>query len=105
MLFSRGDALHFTYDSEHVQIEPWGPNALRVRATKEHTLPAENWALSITPPSSSPSISIHDDHAEITNGSITATVSSRGKIIIRNSKGQRILEEYQRNRVDVEDPK
>ncbi|KAK7892795.1 hypothetical protein LTR67_007032 [Exophiala xenobiotica] len=105
MLFSRDNALHFTYDSEHVQIEPWGLNALRVRATKEHTLPAENWALSITPPDSSPSISIHDDHAEITNGSITATVSSRGKIIIRNSKGQRILEEYQRNRVDVEDPK
>ncbi|KAK5452417.1 hypothetical protein LTS15_007483 [Exophiala xenobiotica] len=105
MLFSRDNALNFTYDSEHVQIEPWGPNALRVRATKEHTLPAENWALSIMPPSSSPSISIHDNHAEITNGSITATVSSRGKIIIRNSKGERILEEYQRNRVDVEDPK
>lgn len=105
MLLSKDNALHYTYDSEHVQIEAWGPNALRVRATKLHTLPAEDWALTIEPQKSEPSIAIHEKSAEITNGGITASVSSRGKIIITNAKGERLLEEYQRNRLDVEDPK
>lgn len=105
MLLSKDNALHYTYDSEHVQIEAWGPNALRVRATKLHTLPAEDWALTITPQKSSPSIAVHEKSAEIANGGITASISSRGKIIITNAKGERLLEEYQRNRLDVEDPK
>jgi alpha-D-xyloside xylohydrolase len=105
MLLSKDGALHFTYDSEHVQIEAWGPNALRVRATKFHTLPSENWALTVSPPKTNPAISLHSDHAKISNGNISATISKRGKIIVRNGKGDRLLEEYQRNRVDVEDPK
>src|ERR1700761_633627 len=105
MLLSKDATLHFTYDSEHVQIEAWGPNALRVRATKYHTLPPENWALTVTPPRTEVAISMRQDHASISNGNITATISKRGKIIIKNSKGERLLEEYQRNRADVEDPK
>ncbi|KIW96137.1 uncharacterized protein Z519_03204 [Cladophialophora bantiana CBS 173.52] len=105
MLLSKDDALHYTYDSEHVQIEAWGPNALRVRATKFHTLPSENWALTVTPPKTNVSISMQDGHASISNGNICATVSSRGKIIVKNAKGELLLEEYQRNRSDVEDPK
>ncbi|EXJ72742.1 alpha-D-xyloside xylohydrolase [Cladophialophora psammophila CBS 110553] len=105
MLLSKDDALHYTYDSEHVQIEAWGPNALRVRATKFHTLPSENWALTVTPPKTNVSISMQDGHASINNGNICATVSSRGKIVIKNTKGELLLEEYQRNRSDVEDPK
>lgn len=101
MLLSKDGALHFTHGSERVQIEAWGPNALRVRATKFHTLPAENWALATTPPATSPAVSIHSDHGAISNGSITAIISSRGKIIIRNANGERLLEESTR----LEDPK
>ncbi|EHY57822.1 Alpha-xylosidase [Exophiala dermatitidis] len=105
MLLSKDNQLHYTFDSEHVQIEAWGPNALRVRSTKFHTLPAENWALSVEPAATTPSISVKDNQATITNGNITATISSGGKIIIKNGKGERILEEFSRNRNDVTDPK
>lgn len=105
MLLSKDNRLHFTYDSEHVQVEAWGPNALRVRATKFHTLPEEAWALSITPPKTNVAINMGNDHALISNGNISASISKRGKIIIKNSKGERLLEEYQRDRSDVEDPK
>lgn len=105
MLLSKDNVLHFTYDSELVQIESWGPNAFRIRATKFHTLPADQWALTETPPEATPSISVKEDHATITNGNITATISSKGKIIIKNAKGERLLEEYVRNRNDVLDPK
>ncbi|KAJ9608244.1 hypothetical protein H2200_007232 [Cladophialophora chaetospira] len=102
MLLSKDDRLHFTQDSEHVQIEAWGPNALRIRATKYHTLPAEQCALSIRPPKADVDISLGADHATIKNGNITATISKRGKIVIKNAKGERILEEYQRNHIDVD---
>lgn len=105
MLLSKDNILYFTYDSERLQIEAWGPNAFRIRATKLHTLPPENWALTIPPAAAKTSINIEPDHASITNGDITATVSSRGKIIIKNAKGDRLLEEYARNRNDVTDPK
>lgn len=105
MLLSKDNVLHFTYDSELVQIESWGPNAFRIRATKFHTLPADQWALTETPPEATPSISVKEDHATITNGNITATISSKGKIIIKNAKGERLLEEYVRNRHDLLDPK
>lgn len=105
MLLSKDNVLHFTYDSELVQIESWGPNAFRVRATKFHTLPADKWALTEAPLASTPSISVKEDHATITNGNITATISSKGKIIIKNAKGERLLEEYVRNRGDLQDPK
>lgn len=105
MLLSKDETLHYTYDSERVQIEAWGPNALRVRATKYHTLPTDDWALSEQPLKSNPSIKINEGNAVFSNGNITATISSRGKLIITNAKGERLLEEYARNRIDVEDPK
>ena len=45
MLDLKKEKLIFHYDTEEVWIEPWGENALRVRATKEHKMPEENWAL------------------------------------------------------------
>src|SRR6187402_1560732 len=105
MLLSKDNVLHYTYDSELVRIESWGPNAFRVRATKFHTLPVDKWALTVKPAPTTPSISVKEDHATITNGNITATISSKGKIIIKNAKGERLLEEYVRNRNDLFDPK
>jgi alpha-D-xyloside xylohydrolase len=104
MLLSKDSALYFTYDSEYVQIEAWGPNALRVRATKFHTLPPDNWALNVIPPKTDVAISVRDDHASISNGNICAVITKRGHIVISNGKGERILEESQRHR-DVEDTK
>ncbi|EED18798.1 glycosyl hydrolase, putative [Talaromyces stipitatus ATCC 10500] len=103
----------YQYDFEKVFIEPWGPNALRIRATHQPELPSnQDWALSSSPPDSPTSnkttINIESDTTggTITNGKITANISPRGKIIIRNAQtGQLLLEEYMRNRNDQLDPK
>lgn len=106
MLAQENNRLVFTYDHETLVIEPWGPNAVRVRATKSDAMPPEDWALDEPVAAISPVITITEVQGAITNGSIRATVSRRGKITIHNtSTGALILEEYARTRVDVLDPK
>ncbi|EEA24971.1 hypothetical protein TMatcc_008073 [Talaromyces marneffei ATCC 18224] len=101
----------YQYDFEKVFIEPWGPHALRVRATHQPTLPSnQDWALSSSPVSGSTKATIRIEPSStggtITNGKITANISPRGKIIIKNAEtGQLLLEEYMRNRNDQLDPK
>ncbi|KAH8195350.1 hypothetical protein TruAng_010481 [Truncatella angustata] len=98
--------LVFRYDSETLLVESWGPNALRIRATHEATLPAEDWALTETlPGNDNSSVEISDAEASIANGSITATISKLGKLTITNGKGKTLLEEFSRIRLDVTDPK
>ncbi|KAI0448691.1 glycosyl hydrolases family 31-domain-containing protein [Xylaria acuta] len=107
-MFSNAEnkALEYRYDSELLRIEPWGPNALRIRATYEPTFPAENWALSEPLPElKGVSVSIQDDQGFVFNGAITAQINKRGKITITNSKGKVLLEEFMRQRLDVKDPK
>lgn len=106
MQYSEGSRLVFRHDAEELWIEPWGSNALRVRSTKESQFPnaEEGWALQAieTGPAE---IKIEETGASIVNGKIKATVSARGKIMIFNSDGKVLLEEYARNRVDLQDPK
>jgi len=45
MLEIRDGRLVFHYDAEEVWIEPWGPDGLRVRGTKERRMAQEDWAL------------------------------------------------------------
>jgi len=104
-MFSREqDRLIFTYDAEQLWIEPWGPDALRIRATKMDVMPNEDWAL-LEPSKCSPAINITEATAELTNGKIKAAITKRGKLTIWNSDGKLLLEEYARNRRDVTDPK
>lgn len=108
MLFSESNRLVFRYDDHTLWLEPWGQNALRVRATKLKSMPSEDWALSEKTEDVSKSVSIDipkGGAATIINGGIKAEVSRRGKIIIHNSSGQKLLEEYARHRLDLEDPK
>src|ERR1700753_892070 len=98
MFSKEGNRLIFRYDAEKLWIEPWGANALRVRATKLARMPDENWALQIeVPASTTVNSSINTDDAKgatITNGHIKATVSPSGKIMIYNtSTGQLLMEE------------
>jgi alpha-D-xyloside xylohydrolase len=105
MFYKEDDRLRFHYDAEELYIEPWGDDALRVRATKQHTMPSEDWALQKARAPSKVDISIAEGEASIINGKIRATISSRGKIMIFNHKGQLLLEEYARHRLDLQDPK
>lgn len=105
MAFSAdAQSLTFRHDNETLRIEAWGPNAVRVRATKEPTFPTDDWALDETPAACAPSVK-HGKTATFTNGNITVQVSPRGKIAMTNQKGNVILEEFSRNRVDPTDPK
>lgn len=102
-----GTRLGFRFDSEILYIEPWGKNALRVRATCLAKLQDKPWALTETPTETpKPTIDIQSSSASITNGKIKAHISRRGKIVISNVEtGKVLLEEYARHRLDVLDPK
>lgn len=104
MFLRQEKRLVYRYDAEQVWIEPWGPNALRVRATKCNKMPPEDWALQ-QPQSTDPQISLADGDATIINGQIKASISKNGKLMVWNSKGELVLEEYARNRRDLLDPK
>lgn len=101
----QGDRLVFTYDAEQVWLEPWGTNAIRVRATKMASMPDEEWAL-LPRPDSHADIKIEENGATLVNGTIKAEMTSRGKLImVDNTSGKVLLEEYARNRRDIVDPK
>lgn len=104
MLKEQNGKLIFHYDAEELWIEPWGINALRVRATKDAQMPPENWALTFRGEDSA-KISVTEQGGEIVNGKIRATVSKLGKLMVYSSDGNLLLEEYSRNRRDVLDPK
>lgn len=105
MSFSKcASSLTFKYDSEIVKVEAWGANALRVRATHKSDFLAENWALTESVSPKDVLIEVGET-ASITNGSIIATISARGKLVVANKNGTVLLEEFSRNRSDVTDPK
>lgn len=100
MFFQIDNCLLYRYDAEQMILEPWGRNALRIRATKEAVFQDEDWAL-LPVEHEAADIRIEEDKAEITNGKITACVTAAGKVTIRNADGRVLLEEYVRNRRDV----
>ncbi len=113
MIKQDGNRIRYHFDAEELWIEPWGENALRIRATKCSSMPLENYALNdlddikinTQTDGEISNITITDDGADIANGKICAHISKGGKITIKNSKGELLLEEYWRNRMDVMDEK
>lgn len=106
MLRAEEDRLVFRYDSEVVWVEPWGANALRVRASKSPITYSDAQGLDATPPASEKPQIIPDENgpATIIHGKIRATVSKRGKLTFYNSEsGAVVLDEYARNRRDLLD--
>ena len=104
MLEIKENKLIYHYDAEKVWIEPWGPDALRIRATKERQMPEETWAL-CRKGEAEADISYTEQGARIVNGRIRADITKLGKIMIYNAKGNLLLEEYCRNRRDILDSK
>lgn len=95
------NCLKFHYDAEELWIEGWGLNSLRIRASKMAEMGKENWALTMEPEASETKIEIKEAYAEITNGKIKARISRYGKLTFYNQKGEVLLDEYLRNRLDV----
>lgn len=104
MLSSKDNKLVFTYDAEQLWIEPWGENAVRVRATKMAVMPDEDWALQRVAETKA-TVEVAKDSASLVNGNIKVVVTSRGKLTIWDGSGKLLLEEFARNRRDLVDPK
>ncbi len=104
MLTKIDNKLIFHYDAEELWIEPWGNNALRIRASKNAGMSEENWAL-LDAVQTEVTIEMNEDSASIQNGKIKAVITRFGKLMIYNQKGELLLEEYNRNRRDVLDSK
>jgi alpha-D-xyloside xylohydrolase len=92
--------LIWRYDGETLQIEAWGQNSLRVRASKNSGFSPQDWAL-LPPEPVHPLIAIEEEKASIKNGKIEARITKSGKIVFLNSRGEILLEEYVRNTRDV----
>ncbi|KXH56741.1 alpha-xylosidase [Colletotrichum salicis] len=106
MIHQKDGLLVYQFDGEKVCIQPWGPDAFRVRATKAHVMPSEAWALEEEPEQVRTDISFAEDgSASIRNRQAKAVVSKRGKITIYNADYIVVLEEYARNRRDLLDAK
>ena len=85
-MFTKQDQrLIYSYDAEKLWIEPWGENALRVRATKMPEMPMEDWAL-LNPDDTKVDISITPYGASIVNGKIKAELNSAGEMAFYNQK-------------------
>ncbi|MDR1655052.1 MAG: glycoside hydrolase family 31 protein [Treponema sp.] len=115
MAFSKEqNRLMYRYDAEKLVIEPWGENSFRVRSTKLAEMPGcaekagldsgntDDWAL-LPQKSCNTDIKISDEGASIKNGKIEAKVSKIGQIRIYNQKGELLLNEYLRSRLDIKD--
>ena len=104
MLEIKENRLIYHYDAEEVWIEPWGADALRIRATKERQMPEEDWALCCKG-KADVELSYTEQGARIVNGKIRAEITKLGKIMIYHADGRLLLEEYCRNRRDLLDAK
>ena len=100
MLKQDKNRIEYSYDSETLWIEPWGMNALRIRATKCNKMPDENRALLLREYRPA-EIQKCEGGLHISNGKIRAHITTGGKITVYNENGKKLLEEYWRNRRDV----
>ena len=92
MILTRDNLLIYRYRNETVHVEPWGANAVRVRATKNPAFPENDWALA-SRPSAQAEITVSPEGTGLTNGKIRLSLSNNGKITVYNQKDERILEE------------
>ncbi len=76
-----GTALERRAQDEVLRIEPWGPNAVRVRAAADAIDQDHAWALDLPVQASSARITVHEDGtARLVNGRITVEADARGRL-------------------------
>ncbi len=95
MYFSQNnDRLIAKRSNETVLVEPWGKNALRVRATQNSSFLGGNKALSDK--TGTAEITVNEHYAEIRNGKLRCAVYDNGHIEFFNET-ESILSEYSRD--------
>jgi len=80
-------------EGEIIWIEPHGPDALRIRATRGKEIVENNWVL-LSQPKFLPKISINEERSTISSGKLTCEVKNDGSLKFINSiSGKTLLEE------------
>src|SRR5690554_3549364 len=99
MIREDGKRLIRRYDKEFLNIEPWGRNSLRVRATQLSDFQDEIYSALLEPEETDVKIVNDRQSASITNGKIKCQIMKTGKLKFYNQKGELLLEEYERQRM------
>ena len=105
----QGQALICRRQGETLRIEPWGKDALRVRATLYPAFSGQDWALTEQPGESASSLEFFEETrregdgsfraypaARLTNGRVSAEVNYGGVLTFFRD-GKKILREHYRN--------
>ena len=105
LLYAEENRILRRFDEELLCIEPWGANSLRVRATVQGELMAdEDFALLPEHAETKAQITVNGTRASIVNGKLRCDVFPSGKLrFSRADTGETLLEEYDRNRFREED--
>lgn len=101
IFYEKEQSLFYHFDAETVQIQPWGENSFRVRATKDPEFSRYNWALYRKPKAMDIEIKMEEESASITNGKCRAEILKSGKLIFYSLNGKILLEECLRTRRDI----
>jgi alpha-D-xyloside xylohydrolase len=88
------NSLFCVLDGEILKIEPWGSNAIRVRATRLNAIKSD-WISALLPQADgSIEIEIDESWASLRNGTLLVRVGARGEITFLNAvTGQELLKE------------
>lgn len=93
MFYQENNALMWRYGDENLRIEPWGRDALRVRATLTAWPADQDWAL-LPREETGCEICIDEAGASIRNGRMTAFIDRHGRLTFKNAEGKTLLREY-----------
>ncbi|HSB03425.1 MAG TPA: hypothetical protein VLE49_22430, partial [Anaerolineales bacterium] len=96
------NSLFCSLDNELLEIEPWGPDGIRVRATRLPEI-KQDWISALLPQERHPSeIEIGETGASLRNGSILAKVTASGELSFVNVKtGTVLLREQAIHRLSI----
>ena len=97
-IIAKDNSLCFAHRGEMVQIEPWGRDSLRVRATRYSGFTDRDKALEETMDHCQAKVHVNSSCTcgEIINGKLKATVNEKG-VLRFYKEDQLILQEYHRN--------
>ena len=92
--------LYRRYDNELLCIEPWGPDAFRVRATERAGFLNDDTRQALLPADPVPfDVREEEDGTwRIVNGNLSCEISPSGSLTFRDASGKVLLSEYERTR-------
>lgn len=93
MIAIQDHAIIGSLENEFLRIEPYGPNAIRVRASMGK-ISDENWTLLSPEASDCKIVTQEDGSLRMKNGRIELVITADSRISFWNSEGQLLTEEY-----------